>query len=514
MKNIFILTPLCILFITSAAHAQTYTGIYDPDDWRTVTNHSYVTVIASEINYVYFATTGGILIYDEIKEEWRDFWLPKQIVRIGVGPFRLYLEIRPEHIDVGELPYIQFDKKNFEWKYDYKPASYEEITWFGGDYDVTRLENQFPFVHDIDFMDKYLRHNRIISWQTDHFGEFLWIGSDGGGLYKYEINTGWFEKIRFGLLDPHVSSILKSGGIFWFGGVGEKREDYRGVTIYDPGQESYRYMETRYIKKFPTATVRDIAESRYDVWLATPQGLVRFNKERHGWQSFDTFSGLSGDDVVSVATTKDYVWVGLRTGLDWMRVDKKGEVKERGEVPHKLSYLTINDLESHEDMVVAATGDGAFSYTLGDTGWVMLDAGALPLVGQIDQVCIDKDHIYFAVEEGVIDYDRSLEKWDMHYFFTNIPETGSRNPPCIRAIAADRFNLWLGTDNGIWRLNKKRGLWHKYLPLPAQNKSSLVSSVTLPDKTINDIAIDGNYIWFATKFGVTRFYWNDPNRTW
>lgn len=64
----------------------------------------------------------------------------------------------------------------------------------------------------------------------------------------------------------------------------------------------------------------------------------------------------------------------------------------------------------------------------------------------------------------------------------------------IRSIAADKNNVWVGTDKGVSRFIKSEGIWVHYTMMDG-----------LSNDRVNDIAVDGNYVWFATDEGVTRF---------
>lgn len=512
-----LLVTFILLIITHQAGAQHYLRYYEPDDWETLANYRYFTAAASEVGYVYFTTQGGLVIYDEATESWETHWLPHPIYRIGVHSFWLYLEIHPRYAENTWDNYIWFDKMTKEWHYDREPGG-ENIEWFGGNYDEAQLAQRFPFVNDVDFMDQYLRNFSITCWVTDHLDRYLWIGTNGDGIFKYEIFSGWFEKIRFGLLDDQVQSMQKVGNMIWFGGKGEVNAEFRGLTVYYQDTHEYQYLEARHMPKLPSATINDMVSDGRDMWFATPLGLVRYNFKRHGWQNYDTFSGLSEDDIRTLTMTGDYVWIGTETGLDWLRLDKDGNVDEIGRVDHpKLRYLTIYDLASDKNTVYAATRDGAYKYTPGDTAWTTIVAPAGQMVGDIYSVCVDGEDIYYANYEGLVHYNTRHDEWDWWPFYSTIPaKVNPGDTPRVTQIKADEHNIWVGTDRGVWRYMKAHRDWHQYVSQVTEfdRMPTYVSQSGLVSNDINDIMLDGDYVWFATDLGATRFYWNDPNRTW
>ncbi|TET83589.1 hypothetical protein E3J38_00200 [candidate division TA06 bacterium] len=69
----------------------------------------------------------------------------------------------------------------------------------------------------------------------------------------------------------------------------------------------------------------------------------------------------------------------------------------------------------------------------------------------------------------------------------------------LRVLAADEKNLWVGTGSGVAHLRKDIGDWIKY-----DKRDGLIG------EEVNAIVIHGDYVFFGTDEGVTRFYWNDP----
>ncbi|MFH0931363.1 MAG: two-component regulator propeller domain-containing protein [Candidatus Zixiibacteriota bacterium] len=54
---------------------------------------------------------------------------------------------------------------------------------------------------------------------------------------------------------------------------------------------------------------------------------------------------------------------------------------------------------------------------------------------------------------------------------------------------------------GAWRLDKQNNIWKGYYKEDG-----------LLDNNIQTLLLDGDYIWFGTQRGATRFYWNNPLR--
>ncbi|MDI6751623.1 MAG: hypothetical protein QME07_02030 [bacterium] len=61
----------------------------------------------------------------------------------------------------------------------------------------------------------------------------------------------------------------------------------------------------------------------------------------------------------------------------------------------------------------------------------------------------------------------------------------------IRAIAINGDDIWFGTNQGLWKYNKRNGKWMRYTAIDGYS--------------ISAIAVDGDYLWLGTAKGVIRY---------
>jgi len=125
----------------------------------------------------------------------------------------------------------------------------------------------------------------------DREGAF-WVGIWGGGLYRFDRDTGRFFHIRNTLPDSELelgTNILSlfedSSGIIWIGALdGLHRFDSRSgeFTRYSTGDG------------LPNDVIYGILEDDAgDLWLSTNRGISRFNSDAGNFTNFDTYDGLS-----------------------------------------------------------------------------------------------------------------------------------------------------------------------------------------------------------------------------
>ena len=94
---------------------------------------------------------------------------------------------------------------------------------------------------------------------------------------------------------------------------------------------------------------------------------------------------------------------------------------------------------------------------------------------------------------GILGYSPVTDERMIYRSKFELPEAN------VIKLACGKRYLWAATGNGVLRLDKKRQLWTQY-----------TTEDGLLDDFVQDLALDGDYIWFGTPQGVTRFFWNNP----
>jgi len=68
-------------------------------------------------------------------------------------------------------------------------------------------------------------------------------------------------------------------------------------------------------------------------------------------------------------------------------------------------------------------------------------------------------------------------------------------------MEADGFSVWAAGERGVHRYDRAGLRWIDY-----------GMEDGLPAQEVRTLRIDGDYIWFGSSYGLTRFYWNAPYR--
>ena len=149
----------------------------------------------------------------------------------------------------------------------------------------------------------------------------------------------------------------------------------------------------------PSMRVSTVAYDDQYVWFGTNKGLVRYRKIDRTLKIYDESNGLPSKAVTYAVTIGRQVWFGTRAGIAVYSPD-------------------VDGLRAFGEADGLASGDVAEVFQFGADLWCRTDVGLSR----------------FRIQQRV---------------FNNFPMTlmGAQQ---IRVMAIEGENLWLGTDNGLW----------------------------------------------------------------
>ena len=347
------------------------------------------------------------------------------------------------------------------------------------------------------FNDVYgkLTSDNIVTLKIVKTGE-LWIATNGGGVNILNLKT---HKLNY-LVPGEEKGSLRSGAV---SAVYEDDESRKwiatlrgGINIIDGKQQPFKlfthdpFNKNSVINNFIISFCED---ENSNIWIGTDGGgLSYWNTQKNTYASYThTSSGnsLSSDFVVSIL--KDYtnsIWIATFSG----GIDKFD--KNTKSFKHYICYSTAEKKE--EKNLWKLFEDSQQNLWAGNTrgGALYLYNRALDKFELFDKNLVNI-HTLFEDHSGVLwagDYSRLIKidrKGKKHIFF-NIDNA-------IRAITEDRqHNLWLGTDGGgLILFNQKTGAFTRY-----------TQANGLPSNSLLNLLVDNNgNLWGSTYNGLTRF---------
>lgn len=369
-----------------------------------------------------------------------------------------------------------------------------------------------------DFFKSYsvengLSQSQVFVIKQDSKG-FLWIGTYGGGVNRFDGQT--FEKItrKQGLVDNVVYDILedRSGhiwiatpnGLSCFDGLGfcnftdstglnhnevwSMLEDRNGVlwfglhgggvNLFDGKSFSVLSTENGLVNNFVNSLYED---SDGIIWVATEGGVSRYDGKR--FKNFSQKDGLPARGIWAIARdASGRLLVGtMGEGVYGLNGDRF----ERDPRSDLLPNQAVGDLVLDESGRLWVATDGGIASFDEDGSKIFGKSEGLPDTKIWDLHEDREGNLWIASEAGVSTFRRG---------FVNFSKSNGLASDVVWSILEDRRGVvWFATDEGALKM------------VNGQFKS-VTKSHGLIDNLVYDIVEDQNgNLWFGTELGVSRY---------
>jgi signal transduction histidine kinase/ligand-binding sensor domain-containing protein len=369
------------------------------------------------------------------------------------------------------------------------------------------------------FQFKYLSKNEGLSLSQvtcihqDYKG-FIWIGTRGGGLNKYDgTNFVIYKNIALDSTSiPHnsVMSVFEDRNKNLFIG------SYSGLSIYDRNLD--QFINLKLYKKsalygFDELIKKIVEDSNGNLWLATGVGLLCFNYEKNTVMHYKHNS----NDATSICDnllegvycdSKSRLWISTVKGLDFINLTT-------GKLKHieycKTHHDTIKSIfqntatEDKDGNIWFGSNDGLFCLENGqnNNNFELIHFRNNPADPKslthkyVKSLFVDNDStLWIGTDNGGINILNKDKKTFSHIIIDDYYPSGVNNES-IYAIFQDRYsNMWFGTYGGGINLALKNMdfiIHYNKLPGAAQGLNSNIINRFLENE-------NGN-IWIATVGG-------------
>jgi len=272
--------------------------------------------------------------------------------------------------------------------------------------------------------------------------------------------------VEDGLSNNTVRSIIQDKqGFMWFG-------TESGLNRYDGSHFKIYYNHPNDSNSLSTSVIKNIIkDDEENLWIITSTGgLNKFNLEYNRIDRFSFNYQLSDSlnlDIFkksAVINQNNVLWYSYSNkGLNSFNLKSK-ELKLFLHQKQNINSLSSNNIRS---LLVDKSGD-----------------------------------IWIGTEEGVLNHYDTKKRKFTHYFF-NTSDKPSQNQPVIWEIFEDNNNfMWLGVGDALYTLNKETGTIK--LKLKNKNKEKIYISNGFVSAIIKDKL---NNIWIGTDNGLYKYNW-------
>lgn len=483
-----------------------------------------------QTNYLWVATRTQLLQYDVTAERWtrihRNLWGPAdRVVNLGVGGNDLYLETLPAalyaRLFLPGSPLPLADWEGFATRYRGSRAfgslmpdlgndpNTESVRWrglrskrpltarelFGSlglppvNFPAMLLPDGWTWRADGTLIDTELRGYPITDWLVDRAG-FLWASFDGGGVLRGDLRAGRVELYGQGPAGNDIRALAVAKDL-WMGGL--ESGDNRGITHASADLGTWRFYEPRDNSRIRSTETFDIARFSGSVWFATQEGLLEFQEKAQRWRLFTVGEGLPSNEIRALAASDSVLWIGTASGLCAL---SKGESKVT-RVPIPQTGLTgVLDLLLVGPTLYVSTTFGFYQTDVHTRVFAPAPLDPALLNAPVLDMAVSPTEVWAATAEGIQRINTAtgeLKAW---------PGTDWMAGALPTSIALAGRYVWIGTsERGFYRFNRESGEWISY-----------TTADGLIDNHVWVLRPDGDDLWIGTAGGLTRFYWNRPNR--
>ncbi|MEM6718075.1 MAG: two-component regulator propeller domain-containing protein [Bacteroidota bacterium] len=294
-------------------------------------------------------------------------------------------------------------------------------------------------------VQKNIFQRPITTMVLDKYG-FLWIGTEGAGLYRY--NGFSYSYYRYDINDENsinsnsISSMyLDDAGQLWIG-------TDAGLCVYDETQNSFKRFKVKNRNALVNNYTNILCFAKYKnrFLIGTYDGV----KELDIANSLMKDYGLSGFTVLDLQfSTKGNLYIATNLGLKLERYHQRGTIEN---IPIQSQGDTINVMNLHidkrENLWVGTLKSGTFR---GDLNREQVPFSKLDIVESATMaITSDTNHTFIAIEnEGlfILDMKGEIVK---HYQY-NVQDKHGIGSDSIWSMLLDNQNrLWLGYyENGL-----------------------------------------------------------------
>lgn len=477
---------LCLLVVTaylSDSPTVRQSVRWRPEERSMITDFSYVRALAASPDWLFAATTHGLVIYDRRRRAWLPpvtvlDGYPQQPVRGAIaepGGNAVYLAL--------DLGYARYDLITRQW--DRVAGAPPPPP--GAALSVESALNEAPAAQAFRALlltDARLRPHHFTAAARTPDQPDLYLGTDGMGVLRVDPMTGQSEPLTYGLLSPGAGAIAAGPGGVWVATDARPGRDRSGFTWVSEDLSATTTSEGGGAALgFTFLQGRRLVARGSTLWLATERGLYAVDNGSYRSREYDVGRGLPSEDVTSVAPAPDGVWVGTSRGLAVVGGDGKATtLGSRGVVV--LSLLAVG-----ESLWVGTT-----------TGLALLAPGAPDLVAAPAPPSL-RVPIYAIGRVGTTLVAMTSDRLAWHD-----PTPDTRNPtpdwhltllpPALgrpTAIAADSGGVWLGGTTGLAWVDARTGA-ARVLTMPWDVPAA-----------VRDVVVDRSMLWVATDSGLVRF---------
>ena len=492
---------------------------YQPkiDEWTTYTRDdglpsNHVMAIGVDGDYIWFGTDKGLSRYNKAI----DVWALRTTDDGGLTSNEISaIAVEDEYVWFAtDKGVSRYDKKIDSWTQLTKSegladdnvttiAIDEDFIWFGTENAGVSLYSNT----EQTFVKTYTRTDLLETDKINYIlvdGLYVWIGTANEGVQRYikPVDTWVHYKIEDGLPSSNITAMVVDDKYVWFGTY----ED--GLARFDKIRGLWSIVKKA--EGLVSDNIKSIAEQDGILWIGTTMGLSRFDLQSGEWETYTKAQGLTTNYITRVVAAGDAIWIGTSKGVGRYQIptrpNKSGSDRDNRwkfwRHQHGLPSDFVLDVAIANQTVWVGTRNGLCRYNPENDKWHAFEE----LEGTwINAIAVDDNSLWLGTNRGLKQLIGSKDNnlTDSHFTF-HVPmdrdpprfhrdrRNGASHPTVhINTIANEKDSLWVGTQNGLYRFDKRENRWHDF-----------TTEDGLPNNNVRTLAITEDALWVGTPGGL------------
>lgn len=416
--------------------------------------------------------------------------------------------------------------------------------WIATDYGLNKFskEEQLFTVFYCNENDSTSISNNICNTVYHDSKGNIWVGTQNGLSVKEKLATNFKRFFFNGDLNKNSKRISvlsikeQSNGIFWIG-------TNQGLIKFDPTTGQYKKWENQKSNSSGPIhnKIADILQHNNYLWLATYDGIDRFNLKTeqfdHWKYTLQDEEELTKEGICSLISDKSgNIWAGTFTKGILVINPQTNEYKRiQHQHPNEISLKCDHIQYLFEDNMgllwVGTKFEGVFKFN--ENAYIFNQipdrfTGLSPLSNlYLLSFAEDNDSYWVGTKQnGLFKVNKHNQEIVNYKKQKNKPNYLTSNR--IQFLLNDSENkLWVGADNGLFQLDKTKGLFVPYSSIPVtwvnedRNGNIWVGTISgvfivdITNEKLQRFSSPGNYNFFnSNDFGINQIYTDKAGTIW
>ena len=454
----------------TAVHFDKSTGLL----WVSTPDHIQYSFSREGDWYAFDLQNLGLSKYDQVKQ---------------VGSSNSYIWLR------ARSSFVKLDHSSGTLIGIYPSPDELDIEWSSGKYtgqsDIKEILLNYHILDGWTLNGDQLldRLGRISTISTGFIGNHgnVFLGSDNGVIFYGTTTMETLSPIIPDIENTDVLSLIYDGDELWIGSQDFVRS--KGISNLDIRSftsNMYSFEET--INMTPSS-IYSLYHSNYELWAGGEGLILYFDEKDDYWRTLGEGRGAPEGKIWDLYGDEIHIWAGSSSGI--RRIDRATMSEDPTGIETYFEQRPVYDIEGIEDLIWIGSRMGLFIFSNDNPQLLQAtDMGRKNFPERLYKITAIEEYnrvIYIVGEMGIAKFDMEEKEWDLLF------PSGIYHSKTIYSMAVNDKHVFLGTDKGLMRINKRTGLIKDYLfPFIGQ-----VNEIVLEDKTV----------WLGTTTGLVKFKW-------